>query len=233
MYSLLKIGRSFTNSISKNIYTNRQKKYIDILNDNNINLVVSYGPAGSGKSMLACKTAIDKLSQNKIEKIIITRPIVPVEGEELGFLPGDINEKMNPWIQPLYNLFIQESSKQYLNEILRNGKLDIVPIGYMRGRTFNDCFVIADEMQNSSPSQMKMLLTRIGTNSKLVMTGDITQCDLLNSKQNGLDHFLKLLQVKYKDTHLMYKDKISTIQFKMDDVKRSDFVKKILSLYEK
>ena len=213
-------------------YTSRQKKYVDILNDNNIQLVISHGPAGTGKSWIACKNALEQLKINKITKIVITRPIIPVDGEELGFLPGAMNEKMNPWVQPLYDLFIEEGGKSELNSMLSSGKIDIVPIGYMRGKTFINTFIIADEMQNSSPSQMKMLLTRLGQNSKMVITGDISQCDLTN-KDNGLFHFVNLLKSFYNEPYKMYNDNISIVELTIDDVKRSKFVKNILAIYEK
>ena len=217
---------------SEKSYTSRQKKYVDTLNDNTIQLIISHGPAGTGKSWLACKHALEQLKNNKIKKIILTRPIIPVDGEELGFLPGAMTEKMNPWVQPLYDLFIEEGGKSELNSMLSSGKVDIVPLGYMRGRTFIDSYIIADEMQNSSPSQMKMLLTRVGENSKLVITGDISQCDL-TEKENGLLHFIHSLKAFYTEPHMMYKDNISVVELSIEDVKRSQFVKNILAIYEK
>ena len=227
-------GLSKNNGFSTGkIYTPKQTKYANTLNDPTIKLVISHGPAGTGKSWIACKTAIEQLKNNKIKKIVLTRPVVPVDGEELGFLPGDMNEKMNPWIQPLYDLFKEEGNKVDLKSMLNSGKIDIVPMGYMRGRTFIDTYIIADEMQNSSPSQMKMLLTRIGENSKMIITGDLTQCDFAQVKTNGLHQFINILKQSYEETYLMHKDKISIVEFASEDVKRSGFVKTILSLYEK
>ena len=213
------------------ILTSKQQKYKTLLEDNNLNLVIAQGPAGTGKSYLACKIAISLLKQKRIHKIVLTRPIVPVENEDLGFLPGTLNEKMNPWIQPLYDIFIDEESKAELGSLLSSNKIEIVPIGYMRGRTFADTYVIADEMQNSSPSQMKMLLTRMGENSKIVITGDTSQCDL-STTQNGLQHFLTLMNNYYHTSHDMYNNKIGMVELNNQDVKRSEFVKHILSIYQ-
>ena len=217
-------------SETNKIQTPKQKKYTELLQNKDTNLVIAHGPAGTGKSWLACKIAIEQLKENKVNKIVLTRPIVSVEDEDLGFLPGNIDEKMNPWIQPLYDIFIDEQSKAELNSMLKSGKIEIVPIGFMRGRTFTDTYVIADEMQNSSPSQMKMILTRLGENSKIVVTGDTSQCDLELS-ENGLDNLLKLLKKYYENTYEMYGDNIGIIEMNSEDIKRNIFVKKIIDVY--
>ena len=217
-------------SETNKIQTPKQKKYTELLQNRDTNLVIAHGPAGTGKSWLACKIAIEQLKENKVNKIVLTRPIVSVEDEDLGFLPGNIDEKMNPWIQPLYDIFIDEQSKAELNSMLKSGKIEIVPIGFMRGRTFTDTYVIADEMQNSSPSQMKMILTRLGENSKIVVTGDTSQCDLELS-ENGLDNLLKLLKKYYENTYEMYGDNIGIIEMNSEDIKRNIFVKKIIDVY--
>ncbi len=211
--------------------TTKQNKYVQLLEDRNINLVVAHGPAGTGKSWLACKIAIDELKANHVKKIVLTRPIVSVEDEDLGFLPGNIDEKMNPWIQPLYDIFIDEKSKSELNSLLKCGQIEIVPIGFMRGRTFSDTYVIADEMQNSSPTQMKMIMTRMGENSKIVVTGDTSQCDL-KIPENGLHNFLNLVKNHYEIKHKMYENHIGIVEFDIGDVKRSKFVQNILKIYE-
>lgn len=221
-----------SNSLGLKTPTPKQKKYTQLLEDRNINLVVAHGPAGTGKSWLACKVAIEELKSNHIKKIVLTRPVVPVEDENLGFLPGTIDEKMNPWIQPLYDIFIDEKSKSELNSLLKCGKIEIVPIGFMRGRTFSDTFVIADEMQNSSPTQMKMILTRMGENSKIVVNGDIGQCDL-KIQDNGLKNFINMIKKHYENLYEMYKNKIGIVEFDIQDVKRSEFVQNILEIYEK
>lgn len=224
------VSVSALKSKTNKIQTPKQKKYTELLQNRDTNLVIAHGPAGTGKSWLACKIAIEQLKENKVNKIVLTRPIVSVEDEDLGFLPGNIDEKMNPWIQPLYDIFIDEQSKAELNSMLKSGKIEIVPIGFMRGRTFTDTYVIADEMQNSSPSQMKMILTRLGENSKIVVTGDTSQCDLELS-ENGLDNLLKLLKKYYENTYEMYGDNIGIIEMNSEDIKRNIFVKKIIDVY--
>lgn len=224
------VSVSALKSKTNKIQTPKQKKYTELLQNRDTNLVIAHGPAGTGKSWLACKIAIEQLKENKVNKIVLTRPIVSVEDEDLGFLPGNIDEKMNPWIQPLYDIFIDEQSKAELNSMLKSGKIEIVPIGFMRGRTFTDTYVIADEMQNSSPGQMKMILTRLGQNSKIVVTGDTSQCDLELS-ENGLDNLLKLLKKYYENTYEMYGDNIGIIEMNSEDIKRNIFVKKIIEVY--
>ena len=137
---------------------------------------------------------------------------------------------MNPWIQPLYDIFIDEQSKAELNSMLKSGKIEIIPIGFMRGRTFENTYVIADEMQNSSPGQMKMILTRLGENSKIVVTGDTSQCDI-KLLENGLDNLLKNLEKYYENKYEMYGNNIGIIKMNDDDIKRSVFVKKIIEIY--
>lgn len=224
------VSVSALKSKTNKIQTPKQKKYTELLQNRDTNLVIAHGPSGTGKSWLACKIAIEQLKENKVNKIVLTRPIVSVEDEDLGFLPGNIDEKMNPWIQPLYDIFIDEQSKAELNSMLKSGKIEIVPIGFMRGRTFTDTYVIADEMQNSSPGQMKMILTRLGENSKIVVTGDTSQCDLELS-DNGLDNLLKLLKKYYENTYEMYGDNIGIIEMNSEDIKRNIFVKKIIDVY--
>ena len=139
-------------------------------------IVLGMGPAGTGKTFIACHTAVEQLKSTKIEKIIITRPIVSVE-ENMGFLPGSINEKMDPFTRPIFDVLSSSYDKKEIQLLIKKNIIEISPLGFMRGRTFDNAFIIADEMQNSSPNQMKMLLTRIGENSKLVITGDLEQSD--------------------------------------------------------
>lgn len=231
MCNALKKDNSYFNSKPK-ILTSKQEKYSQLLEDNKISLVVAHGPAGTGKSWLAVKTAIEKLKDNSVKKIVLTRPIVSVEDENLGFLPGTIDDKMNPWIQPLYDIFIDEksSNKIDINSLVKSGKIEIIPIGFMRGRTFSDTYVIADEMQNSSPLQMKMILTRMGENSKIIVTGDSSQCDL-KIKENGLLNFLKLVNSFFENKHEMYNKGIGIVKLDIKDVKRSNFAQSILDIY--
>ena len=180
------------------------------------------GPAGTGKTFLACCRGIEKLKENKIDKIIITRPIVSVEEENIGFLPGNIEKKMDPWIRPIYDVFLNYYSKKELNDLILNNKIEISPLGFMRGRTFKESLIIADEMQNSTPNQMLMLLTRLGINSKIVITGDLQQSDL--KEKNGLQDLLIKMNNKIPDNFYL-------IKMDQSDVQRSNIVSQVLNLY--
>jgi len=199
-----------------------QKKYFNLLNDNSCKIIISTGPAGTGKTIFACQKAITQLKSEEISKIVITRPIVTVE-EDIGFLPGTLNKKMDPWVRPVFDLFLEYYNKAELDALLNNNKLEICPLMFMRGRTFKNAFIIADEMQNSSPNQMKMLTTRIGENSRMVITGDLQQTDIF--KENGLKDIINKL--KGCDTEL-----IKSIEFENKDVERSEVVKKVIEIYD-
>ena len=206
-----------------------QEKYVKFLNEPNIDIVISIGPAGTGKTMFACLRAIDLLKTGKLNKIILTRPVVTVE-EELGFLPGNINKKMDPWTRPIFDIFLEHFSKTELDQMINNNIIEISPLAYMRGRTFKNAFIIADEMQNSSPNQMMMLTTRIGKNSKLVITGDLKQTDKLVN--NGLIDFVEKINCFNNFTsNKTDSNKIEIIDFKNQDVERSPIVKKVLDIY--
>jgi phosphate starvation-inducible PhoH-like protein len=208
--------------------TNNQQVYLDALNDYKSKIVIVYGPAGTGKTMFACLKAIDLLKLNSIDKIIITRPVVTVE-EDIGFLPGNIVKKMDPWTKPVFDLFLEQYSKSELDNLIYGNTIEICPLAFMRGRTFKNAFIIADEMQNSTPNQMKMLTTRIGINSKMVITGDVKQSELF-SKENGLVDFInkiKLYENVGNDTEL-----IQIVELENDDIERSEVVKKVLKIYD-
>jgi phosphate starvation-inducible PhoH-like protein len=176
-------------------------------------IVVAAGPAGCGKTLFACQVAAQKVLSNQCDKIIVTRPTVSVD-EDLGFLPGKLEKKMEPWVKPMFEIFEKERIQK---------SIEIVPLAYMRGRTFKNSFIIADEMQNSTPNQMKMVLTRIGDESKMVVTGDFTQSDL-HLKTNGLkDLFFRL-----SDKELEY---IDQIMFENEDIQRHPAVIEVLSVY--
>jgi len=194
------------------------------LNDNTKKLVIATGPAGTGKTMLACEAAISQLKNNKVKKIIITRPLISADND-IGYLPGTLENKMEPWMRPILDVFNENYSKTTIEKYIKNGIIEISPLMYMRGRTFKDSFIIGDECQNTNISQMKMLLTRIGDNSKMVVTGDLQQNDIQNGI-SGLEHFLNLIKNNENDL-------ISVIEFKNNDVKRSDIVKNIIEIYEK
>lgn len=213
------------------VLTTKQQKYHELLKNNNLDLVIAHGIAGTGKTFLACKTAYKKLIENEIDKIILTRPIVSVENENLGFLPGEINDKIKPWLAPLFDTFEKESDKSQLVQLINSGKIELIPLGFMRGRTFDHCIVIADEMQNSTPNQMKMLLTRMGENSKIFVTGDTTQCDLNISTDNGLANIIELLNNMYDLPHEMYENGIGIVKLEDIDIKRSKFVSNVIKIY--
>ena len=165
-----------------------QELYYKYLNDPDIPIVFGIGPAGCGKTLLACVTAIEELRRGNIQKIVLTRPIVPVEEEELGFLPGNLIHKMDPWTRPIFDIFLEFYQQRDLDSMLQSGVIEISPLAYMRGRTFKRAFIIADEMQNSTPNQMLMLTTRIGDGTKMAITGDLKQSDRCDA--NGLLDFM-------------------------------------------
>lgn len=226
---LKKLAGSKSNKLredyKKNIeFTENQKKYYESLISPNISLVVALGPAGSGKTLLACQSAVLALQTGLVEKIIITRPLVSVD-EELGFLPGTFEAKMDPWIRPVFDILKETFTSNQIQSMMENGMIEISPLAYMRGRTFKNSFIIADEMQNSSPNQMKMILTRIGEGSKMVITGDLFQSD--REGENGLSDFI----IRYNDFP-NYSDEIACIELEKSDVRRSSIVSKILNIYE-
>jgi phosphate starvation-inducible PhoH-like protein len=202
--------------------TINQAKYVNYLNDEGNKIIISTGPAGTGKTLLACQKAIMQMKSEEIDKIIITRPIVTIE-EDIGFLPGNINKKMDPWTKPIFDIFLEYYSKTEVDMLLNNGKIEICPLVFMRGRTFKNSFIIADEMQNSSPNQMKMLVTRIGLNSRMVITGDLNQIDI--KKENGLYDFVNKIE-RYNNTEL-----IKIMTFDSKDIERSEIVKQVIEIY--
>ena len=202
--------------------THNQKLYFNKLNDNMTSLIVVTGPAGTGKTMIACEKAMDYLKTTD-KKVIVTRPLVSVEEEELGFLPGNIDKKMSPWVTPLFDYFLEHTTKEKLKSYIHSNKLEVCPLAFMRGRTFNNAFVIADEMQNSSPSQMKMLVTRMGKESRLIITVDLEQSDI--KKKNGLKDLLCKL-------NNLEDEEIVCLNLTGEDISRSSLVKKMIKLYE-
>lgn len=205
-----------------------QEKYIEYLNDENIDLILAIGPAGTGKTLFACLKAISQLRNGEINKLVVTRPVVTVE-EEIGFLPGNLVKKMDPWTRPIFDLFLEFFSKSELDNYIHNNIIEISPLAFMRGRTFKNSFIIADEMQNSSPNQMKMLTTRIGINSKMVITGDLNQTDI--SHTNGLKDFLNRI-LDYKNGTDVALENIKIVEFEKHDIERSEIVKKIIDIYD-
>lgn len=199
-----------------------QENYLFKLNDDQKKIVFAIGPAGTGKTLLAVQWAIDEFQDKNVSKIIITRPAVSVD-EEHGFLPGDLNQKMEPWTRPIFDVFQENFDASAVTQMLSDGKIEISPLAYMRGRTFKDSIIIADEMQNATSSQMKMLLTRLGADSKMIVTGDLQQAD--RPSNNGLLDFLKLYN-SFSDHKY-----VDVCHFTANDVERHEAVKEILEIY--
>lgn len=197
-----------------------QKKYIDSIAKNTISFGV--GPAGTGKTFLAVSMAVRAFKSHEINKIILTRPAVEA-GEKLGFLPGDLQNKVDPYLRPLYDALFEMLGAETFARLQERGSIEVAPLAYMRGRTLDEAFVILDEAQNTSPEQMKMFLTRLGFNSKMVITGDITQIDLPNPYRSGLVEALKVLK-NVNDIGINY--------FTEKDVVRHKLVQDIVKAYE-
>lgn len=199
-----------------------QENYLLKLNDAEKMITFAIGPAGTGKTMLAVQWAIQQLNFGDITKIVITRPAVSVD-EQHGFLPGDLNQKMEPWTKPIMDVFAENYSAREIEHMIREGVIEISPLAYMRGRTFKDSIIIADEMQNATPSQMKMLLTRLGQGSQMVVTGDLQQAD--RPSNNGLLEFLQLFNNFDNNRY------VDVCHFTVGDVERHDAVKEVLAIY--
>lgn len=198
-----------------------QKEYVNALNSNTI--VVGVGPAGTGKTYLAVAAAVKAFREHSVNRIILTRPAVEA-GEKLGFLPGDLQNKVDPYLRPLYDALFDMLGSENFQKYLERGNIEVAPLAYMRGRTLDDSFIILDEAQNTTSEQMKMFLTRLGFNSKAVITGDITQIDLPDAQKSGLIEAVKILKNI---------DDIAIIEFTEKDVVRHHLVQKIIKAYEK
>ncbi len=198
-----------------------QKKYIELIRENTV--VFGIGPAGTGKTYLAVAMAVDAFRKKQVSRIVLTRPAVEA-GEKLGFLPGDLQNKVDPYLRPLYDALSDMLGAEGFQKYLEKGLIEVAPLAYMRGRTLDDAFIILDEAQNTTPEQMKMFLTRIGFGSKAIITGDITQIDLPDGKRSGLREAEKIL----RDI-----DGLSFIRLTSKDVVRHPLVQKIINAYEK
>ncbi|TET48428.1 MAG: PhoH family protein [Actinomycetota bacterium] len=197
-----------------------QKKYIEAIKTNTI--VFGIGPAGTGKTYLALATAVEALKENRVGRIVLVKPVVEA-GEKLGFLPGDIYDKVNPYLRPLYDALYEMLDIEKFQQYRDMGIIEVIPLAYMRGRTLNDSFILLDEAQNASPEQMKMFLTRLGFGSKMVITGDITQIDLPSDRQSGLILVKSIL------------DDVEGIEFvylTSKDVVRHELVQRIVDVYK-
>ena len=200
--------------------TANQARYISAIHKSALTFGV--GPAGTGKTYLAVACGLYYLQAGKVEKIVLTRPAVEA-GENLGYLPGDLIQKINPYLRPLYDALFDLMSFEKITRLMEKGSIEIAPLAYMRGRTLNNSFIILDEAQNTLMSQMKMFLTRLGNNSKIVISGDVTQIDLEKPKSSGLLHAMKILR------HI---EDIQFIRFGREDITRHPLVEKIVAAYE-
>jgi phosphate starvation-inducible PhoH-like protein len=199
-----------------------QYKYIQELNNPHNKIIISTGPAGTGKTLFATEYGLKYFFTGKIEKLIFTRPAVCAD-EDLGYLPGTLEEKLAPYIRPIYDILYRFLTPNEVSQLLEDKHIEIAPLAYMRGRTFKNTWIIADEMQNATPSQMKMLLTRLGENSHMVITGDLDQHDRMG-EINGLQDFLD----KFKGCR---SSSISSIEFDQQDIEREEVIKEVLNIY--
>lgn len=216
------LSQSILSSRGKSIRpkTLGQKLYVDSIDQNTI--VFGVGPAGTGKTYLAMAKAVQALQRKEVSRIILTRPAVEA-GERLGFLPGTLNDKIDPYLRPLFDALHEMLDPESVPKLLASGTIEVAPLAYMRGRTLNDAFIILDEAQNTTPEQMKMFLTRLGFNSRMVITGDVTQIDLPNGT-SGLRTALEVLGEV---------DDMSVSYLTSDDVVRHSLVAKIIDAYSK
>ncbi len=199
-----------------------QEEYLLKLLDPNKNIVFALGPAGTGKTLIACQVGIKMFKEGLVDKIIVTRPAVSVD-EDHGFLPGTLEQKMAPWTRPIFDVLAEYYYSRDIENMIREGVIEISPLAYMRGRTFKNAYIIADEMQNATPNQMKMLLTRLGEGSKMVVTGDLRQADRL--ADNGLIDFCRLINTAPSLS------RIDVTQFEQGDIERHEAVKEVLTIY--
>lgn len=207
----------FTKPKNKN-----QEEYVNHLRNKNRKIIVASGPAGTGKTLFATEYGVRNFLLGSCDKLIFTRPSVSVD-EEIGFLPGTLEEKMAPWIRPIYDVLYTFISPKEVQELMEEKIIEIAPLGFMRGRTFKNAWIVADEMQNSTVAQMKMLMTRLGENSRMVITGDLEQHDR-GSEMNGMEDFLNKFKGKRSSS-------ISSFEFEKTDIQREDVVKEVLDIY--
>ena len=200
---------------------NNQRNYIESINQNDINFGI--GPAGTGKTYLAVASAVDALLKEKVDRIILMRPAVEA-GEKLGFLPGDLSQKVDPYLRPLYDALYEMLGIERTEKYLEKGIVEIAPLAYMRGRTLNNSFIIVDESQNTTKEQMKMILTRMGFGSYLLINGDLTQIDLPKNIESGLAHAVRVVN----DT-----EDIGVVHFDSKDIVRHPLVRKIIDAYKR
>jgi phosphate starvation-inducible PhoH-like protein len=204
--------------------TRNQERLVLALQDADQSIVVTAGPAGTGKTYLAMLAAVKAFRAGEVDRIVLTRPAVGVEGEEHGFLPGDLNQKMDPWVRPLTDILREYYKQQDIAAMLEEQTIEIAPLGFMRGRTFKSAYIIADEMQNATPNQCKMLMTRIGENSKIVITGDVEQADRIKGNNGLADLCQKLSEGGVKG--------IAVCNLDSRDIQRHRIIDSVLKLYK-
>ena len=200
-----------------------QDEYVRVLGKPSKKIVVVSGPAGTGKTLFATEFGVKGFLLGTYERLVFTRPSVSVD-EDLGYLPGTLEEKMAPWVRPIYDVLYQFITPKEVQQYMENKLIEIAPLGYMRGRTFKNTWIVADEMQNSTTGQMKMLLTRLGENSRLIITGDLDQYDRIQGEVNGLADFLEKFRGKRSTS-------ISQFEFEKGDIQREDVVREVLDIY--
>ena len=216
----------FTNFKKQNQVTilprnKNQEQYTLKLLDQTKDIVFGVGPAGTGKTLLAVQVAVKMFKEGTVDKIIVTRPAVSVD-EDLGFLPGTLEQKMAPWTRPIFDVLRDYFHAKEISNMIDEGIIEIAPLAYMRGRTFKKCFILADEMQNATENQMKMLLTRLGEGSRMAVTGDLAQADRI--KDNGLIRFVQKLQANNSN-------RLDIVRFAQGDIERHEAVKEVLKIY--
>jgi phosphate starvation-inducible PhoH-like protein len=216
----------FTNFKKQNQVTilprnKNQEQYTLKLLDQKKDIVFGVGPAGTGKTLLAVQVAVKMFKEGTVDKIIVTRPAVSVD-EDLGFLPGTLEQKMAPWTRPIFDVLRDYFHAKEISSMIDEGIIEIAPLAYMRGRTFKQCFILADEMQNATENQMKMLLTRLGEGSRMAVTGDLAQADRI--KDNGLIRFVQKLQANNSAP-------LDIVHFAQGDIERHEAVKEVLKIY--
>ena len=223
--NVVQLNTSYTKQKQKNVTiiprNRNQETYVLKLLDDTKDTVFGIGPAGTGKTLLAVQVAVKLFLQGSIDKIIVTRPAVSVD-EDLGFLPGTLEQKMAPWTRPIFDVLREYFQAKEIEGMIEEGIIEIAPLAFMRGRTFKRSFILADEMQNATPNQMKMLLTRLGQDSQMAVTGDLAQADRI--ADNGLIDFTNLL-AKSNSTHL------DIVHFAQGDIERHNAVKEVLQVY--
>ena len=224
-YLSAKEHTNFDNKFSKP-RNESQRKFVESLKKKDYKIIIASGPAGTGKTLFGIEEGVRNYINGNFEKLIFTRPVVTVD-EDIGYLPGTLEEKLGPYIRPIFDILYNFISPKEVENLISEKVIEIAPLGFLRGRSFKNSWIVADEMQNSTISQMKMLLTRIGENSKIVITGDLEQNDR-NNQVNGLEDFLNKLKGRRSDSITS----ISSIEFNKNDIEREEVVKEVLEIYE-